>query len=275
MDTWRLSRRFSSSQGSVAYDSFGEGPAVVLVHGTPSWSYVWRNVAPKLARKFQVFAYDLCGYGDSEQREGQDVRLRAHAKTLRELLDHWGVKKPHLVGHDFGGATVMGAHLVEGAAVSSITVADAVVLNPWGTPYAQLVKANPGVFASLPSYVHLAIVASHLHTAINRRTDREDIDPYLGPWSTAEGQRAYIRTFEQFDHDYTALLETLYPKLDIPVQIIWGENDRWVDASVGRRLQQMVPGSQMTLMPDAGHFITEDIPGAVANAIETFVTAHS
>ena len=89
-----------------------DGPPIVLVHGTPSWSYIWRNVAPRLAKSFQVFVYDLAGYGTSEQREDQDIRIRTHATTLAELLRHWGLQNPHLVGHDFGGTTVMGAHLV-------------------------------------------------------------------------------------------------------------------------------------------------------------------
>jgi pimeloyl-ACP methyl ester carboxylesterase len=271
MSEWHLSRKFSSSQGSIVYDILGTGAPLVLVHGTPSWSYLWREVAPRLAKKFQVFVYDLAGYGHSEQRDGQDVRLRTHARVLAELLRHWGLDNAHLIGHDFGGATVMGAHLVEGVPVRSITVVDAVVLNPWGTAYARLVKGQPDVFAALPDYVHLAMVAAHLHTAIHKRTTREDLEPYLAPWASPEGQRAYVRTFEQFDHDYTAQLETLYPTLRIPVQVVWGENDRWLYASVGRRLHEMVPGSQLDIIPDAGHFLMEDAPGAFANVVEAFL----
>jgi pimeloyl-ACP methyl ester carboxylesterase len=269
--SWRLGRTFHSSQGHIRYDILGSGPPLVLVHGTPSWSYVWRDVAPRLANKFQVFVYDLAGYGHSEQHAAQDLRLRAHARTLAELLRHWNLDAPHLIGHDFGGATVMGAHLVEGAPVSSITVADAVVLNPWGTPYAQLVKKHPEVFTALPEYVHLAMVASHLYTAIHKSTTREDLEPYLAPWSGAAGQRAYVRTFEQFDQEYTARLETLYPQLAVPVQVVWGEADRWIDVSVAHRLHDMIPGSQLDLIPNAGHFLTEDAPGAFANVVEAFL----
>jgi pimeloyl-ACP methyl ester carboxylesterase len=270
MNSWSLSRRFCSSQGHISWDVLGEGPPMVLVHGTPSWSYIWRNVAPRLAKGFQVFVYDLAGYGLSEQREDQDIRIRTHAKTLAELLRHWDVQNPHLVGHDFGGTTVMGAHLVERMAVASITVADAVVLNPWGTPYAALVRANPQVFAALPRYVHLAIVAAHLNTAIHKRTTRQDLAPYLSPWESQAGQRAYVRTYEQFDYDYTVHLENLYPKIRVPIHVIWGEHDRWLDPSVGRHLHELIPDSRLTIVPDGGHFVTEDAPGAVATAIESF-----
>jgi pimeloyl-ACP methyl ester carboxylesterase len=68
---WRLSKAYESAGGKVAYDVLGDGPPVVLVHGAPSWSYLWRNVAGELADRFEVHVFDLLGYGTSEQREGQ------------------------------------------------------------------------------------------------------------------------------------------------------------------------------------------------------------
>ncbi|HEX5974964.1 MAG TPA: alpha/beta fold hydrolase, partial [Rubrobacteraceae bacterium] len=68
MDGWTLSREYGSSQGVVRYEAFGTGPPVVLVHGTPFSSYVWRRVVPALAETTRVYAYDLPGYGSSEKR---------------------------------------------------------------------------------------------------------------------------------------------------------------------------------------------------------------
>ena len=70
---WHLRERARLSGGVVAHDRLGSGPPVVLVHGTPSWSYLWRRVAPILAARFTVHLFDLLGYGDSESREGLDV----------------------------------------------------------------------------------------------------------------------------------------------------------------------------------------------------------
>jgi len=51
---WALPRRLEVAGGEIAWDVFGSGSPVVLVHGTPSWSYIWRNVAPALSRSFTV-----------------------------------------------------------------------------------------------------------------------------------------------------------------------------------------------------------------------------
>src|SRR3712207_9071631 len=90
---WRLGRREATSAGEVAYEVFGEGPPVVLVHGTPMRSYLWRNVVPALAERRKVHVYDLLGYGESEKGEGQDVSIAAQALLLKELVEAWGLEE--------------------------------------------------------------------------------------------------------------------------------------------------------------------------------------
>jgi pimeloyl-ACP methyl ester carboxylesterase len=84
---WRLSKTYDYAGGMVAYEVLGLGAPVVLVHGTPSWSYLWRNVASKLGGRFTVYLCDLLGYGTSEKREGQDVSIGAQTRMLTVLLD--------------------------------------------------------------------------------------------------------------------------------------------------------------------------------------------
>ena len=88
-----LTKSFASSQGQVRYDTHGTGTPIILVHGTPSSSILWSKVWPRLAANHQVILYDLIGYGLSEQREGQDVRIRTQAKVLAELIAHLGVRQ--------------------------------------------------------------------------------------------------------------------------------------------------------------------------------------
>jgi pimeloyl-ACP methyl ester carboxylesterase len=70
---WRVSMTYESAGGTVAYEVPGDGPPVVLLHGTPSWSYPQRNLANQRAQRFTLHVGDLHGYGNSEKREGQDV----------------------------------------------------------------------------------------------------------------------------------------------------------------------------------------------------------
>jgi pimeloyl-ACP methyl ester carboxylesterase len=110
----------------------GDGAPVVMVHGTPWSSYVWRHVAPALSETHTVYVYDLPGYGQSEQFEGQDVSLGIQNDVLAELIEYWALDTPAVVGHDFGGATVLRAHLLNGVPFARIALLDAVSLRPWG-----------------------------------------------------------------------------------------------------------------------------------------------
>jgi pimeloyl-ACP methyl ester carboxylesterase len=135
IDGWRLDERQGTSLGEVAYGVFGEEgrPPVVLVHGTPSRSYIWRRIVPALAERHRVFVYDLLGFGQSERFEGQDVSIAAQGKALAELVGAWGLERPMVAGHDIGAAIVLRAHLIEGVPFGRVALLDPLVLTPWGT----------------------------------------------------------------------------------------------------------------------------------------------
>jgi pimeloyl-ACP methyl ester carboxylesterase len=101
---WKLGNFLEYRGDRVAYDAIGVGSPIVLVHGTPFSSYVWRRIAPALAENYRVHVFDLLGYGASDKREGQDVSLYAQGKLLARLLEHWKLESPIILGHDIGGA---------------------------------------------------------------------------------------------------------------------------------------------------------------------------
>jgi pimeloyl-ACP methyl ester carboxylesterase len=76
-EPWRLRQRARPSGGEIAFDVFGDGPPVILVHGTPSRSYIWRGVVPALAESHVVLVFDLLGFGESQRREGMDSSIPA------------------------------------------------------------------------------------------------------------------------------------------------------------------------------------------------------
>jgi len=271
MTEWSLGRRWDSPNGTVRYDVFGDGPPVVLVHGTPSSSYLWRGVVPELARERSVYAYDLLGYGASEKREGQDVSLGAQTRLLAQLLDHWELDRPAIAGHDFGGAITLRTHLLERRPFSAIALLDPVALGPWGTGFFRLVHDNASVFEQIPSAIHEAIVSAYLRGAFHLEMSDEALRPYVAPWLGAEGKRAFVRQIAQADQRFTDEVEPLYRDIDAPVLILWGEEDGWIPPPTGRRLQAMIPGSELRLIPAAGHFLQEDAPEAVARHLAAFL----
>ena len=143
MAAWQLRERFAADGGAIAWDRLGDGPPVVLVHGTPWSSWTWRRVAAALAERHSVFVFDHLGFGASEQHAGQDVSLAAHGARFAALLGHWGLERPAFVAHDIGGAIALRAHLLHGRAVASLALLDVVALAPWGSPSSASCASTP------------------------------------------------------------------------------------------------------------------------------------
>lgn len=90
----------------ITYGIHGTGQPVVLLHGTPSSSLIWRNVVPYLTQAgFKVHVFDLLGYGLSERPwdPSIDTSITGQVDILNGLLSHWGLDTFHLVAHDIGG----------------------------------------------------------------------------------------------------------------------------------------------------------------------------
>ena len=103
---WNLRYHFDVDGRTVAWDCWGRGAPVVLLHGTPWSSFTLRRLIGGLAADHEVYTFDLPGYGQSDQQPG-DVSLEVQNGVFAALLDHWGLDRPSVVGHDFGGATAL------------------------------------------------------------------------------------------------------------------------------------------------------------------------
>src|SRR4028118_1850926 len=227
LEGWRLNGRVSVSLGEVAYGVYGEGPPVVLVHGTPSRSCIWREVVPTLAEGHAVYVYDLPGFGESERGEGQDVSIAAQGRVLAELIEAWGLDEPRVAGHDIGGGIALRAHPLEGVPFERISLLDAVVLTPWGTPSLRHVKEHLGAYRTMPSDVVAASVAARLREATNRPMDDAAFEAYLSQWRGADGQAAYLRKDAALIERDTADFERLLGSVRAPVEVVWGGEDGW------------------------------------------------
>jgi pimeloyl-ACP methyl ester carboxylesterase len=267
---WRLRRRARLPQGEIAVDTFGSGPPVVLVHGTPSWSYLWRHVAPALADRFTVHVFDLFGYGDSPADADADVSIPVHAEMLVELLRRWDLESPAIAGHDIGAAVVLRAHLLHGVPFRRVALVDAVALAPWVTPTTRHVQAHPDAYATMPNHIFEEIVKTHLRTAVHRPLDEEALEAYLAPWKGEQGQAAYLRKVAHFDDEHTRAFEPRLGTISVPVHVVWGAQDAWLSPDVARRLRDRIPGAELTLVPGAGHFAMEDAPDEVARTLRSF-----
>jgi pimeloyl-ACP methyl ester carboxylesterase len=266
MQAWPLPERYTFRDQTVRYNVTGNGPPLVLVHGTPFSSYVWHRIAMHLAPVRTVYYYDLLGYGQSEQRDQQDVSLGIQNLLLAELLVHWKLASPDVIAHDFGGATSLCAHLLNGCEYRSLTLIDPVALAPWGSPFVQHVREHGDAFAGLPPYIHEAVVKAYVRGAIAREIPDAELAPYVTPWLGATGQPAFYRQIAQMDQRYTDEVQARYSNLRCPVQIVWGEQDQWIPLERGRALAAAIPGARFQMVPHAGHLVQEDAPEAIVAA---------
>lgn len=267
---WVQTREFASSAGAIRYDVLGDGPPLVLVHGTPWSSYNWRHVIPALAEWWRVYFYDLAGYGQSEKYPGQDVSLGIQNQVLGELLDFWELEAPLVVGHDFGGTTVLRTHLLDRRDFRKIALVDPVAIGPWGSPFFRLVREHPEVFEALPREIHRAVVSGYVRGASYNGMDVLTIREILRPWTGEPGQGAFYRQIAQADPRFTDEIEPLYPSITRPVLILWGEEDQWIPLEKGEALHRAIPASEFHTIPEAGHLVQEDAPARVVGYLIKF-----
>jgi pimeloyl-ACP methyl ester carboxylesterase len=253
----------------VRYGSLGEAtrPPLVLLHGTPFSSIVWRRIAPHLTEHRQVFYFDLLGYGRSEMRPNQDVSLAAQGRLFAALLKHWRLAQPDVVAHDFGGCTALRAHLLHGSDYRSLTLVDPVALAPWGSAFVRHVGDHEAAFAGLPPHIHAAILPAYITGAAFRPLSLDVLRLYVDPWLGASGQAAFYRQIAQMDQRYTDEIETRYGEMRCPVRILWGEEDTWIPLERGRELVSRIPGATLRIVPEAGHLVQEDAPEAMVAAL--------
>ncbi|MFE6691210.1 alpha/beta fold hydrolase [Streptomyces sp. NPDC057743] len=267
---WKLRQRVPVAAGEVATGVFGAGPPVVLVHGTPASSYLWRNVVPLLARHHTVYVWDLLGFGASRIASGAAPSIAQQARTLAELVDHWGLSAPALVGHDIGGGAVVRAHLLEGVPASRLALLDAAVLGPWNTPFTEHQQRYAEAYRTMPTDLFDDLVASRLRTAVHRPLSEEAAAAYRAPWAGPEGQRRWVDQVCAVSFEDTREAVGRLGEIAAPTLVLWGAEDAWLPTTTGDRLAAAIPGAERRTVPAAGHFLAEDQPEETARALIDF-----
>ena len=267
-DAWQLDQIFRAD-GELWWRQFGDdGAAIVLVHGTPYSSLLWRDIAPALARTHRVFVFDHLGYGQSEKSEGQDLSLAAQGRRFAALLSHWNLGgPPRVVACDIGGAITLRAMLLEGAHFADLTLFDCVSGGHWEGGLFGQIRQQPEIFARLPGYAHRALVSSHLSNATDAGFRPGVLEAYLAPWLGDEGQAAFYRQYRQLAEADTDDYEDLLAGIDVPVRLLWGREDRITPPPLGEWLSSHVPHQQMLWIDHAGHLLPEDAPAQLLAAI--------
>jgi pimeloyl-ACP methyl ester carboxylesterase len=270
MSDWKLNNKFNFEGREVRYGFEGSGPALVLVHGTPWSSFNLRHLISGLSDSFTVYYFDLLGYGQSDKSDA-DVSLGIQNKLIDALLNEWQLNSPFVVGHDFGGTTVLRNHILNDRAYEKIIVIDPVALSPWGSPFFKHVRKFEAAFAGVPDYIHEAIVKAYVQTAAYKPIDNKTLHEIVRPWTGAEGKAAFYRQIAQADSKYTDEIQAKYIAIHQPVLILWGEEDKWIPVEKARSLHQLISNSKLVTVPQAGHLVIEERPEILIREIKDFL----
>ncbi|WP_299052231.1 alpha/beta hydrolase [uncultured Nocardioides sp.] len=257
-------RRTTTWRGrTVAWDRLGSGPPLVLLHGTPWSSALWRPVAEALSARFAVHLWDMPGYGASSKDPAHAVDLATQGQLFAHLLGEWGLERPLVVAHDIGGAVALRARLIHGASYAALGLVDVVALRPWGSPFFTLVKEHAAVFGQLPPTIHRGAVEAYVRGASHRGLRDADLAVLVDPWTGEEGQAAFYAQIAQADEAHTDEVEPLLGSLTEPVHVVWGAEDTWIPVDRAHRLASLVPHATLSVLQGAGHLVHLDAPEAL------------
>ncbi|MCF3934036.1 alpha/beta hydrolase [Acuticoccus sp. M5D2P5] len=256
------------------------GEPLVLVHGTPSSSLIWRNVLPRLtAAGYMVHVYDLLGYGLSERPwdPDTDTSISGQVRILEGMLAHWGLETTHLVAHDIGGAIAQRFGVFSPDRLRSLTLIDAVCFDSSPSP-----RTRAQMAAGLETLIKARDADHRAHFrdwllstfADPARASEDIIETYLEYIAGPVGQASFFQhQVRHYDPSHTMEIADRLPALGrLPVKIIWGAADAWLAAEWAERLHRAIPGSDLSIIDDCGHFAPEEQPDQVAEQIVTFLT---
>jgi 2-hydroxymuconate-semialdehyde hydrolase len=263
-------RRAPVSGGHIAYVDAGEGPVALLLHGFPTSSFLWRREVPLLASRMRVIAPDLLGYGASEKSETADLSEMAQARYVRELVEGLGVSELAVVGHDIGGAIAQVLALdSKDVAVRAMVLLDSACFDAWpidGVRRLQEVTPEQETRNFVEDVVRLTF---DLGVAHRNRIDEGAMASYLEPWMN--DPPAFFRAVRGIEGKGLVGRDLDLAALEAPAFIIWGEEDPFLPAELGERLQAALPGSTLALLPGCSHFVMEDAPRTIGPLVYEFL----
>lgn len=272
----------------VAYVDEGTGRPVLLLHGCPFSSFVWRGVIASLRAggrgEFRWIAPDLLGLGDTETPPGADWTLPAQVAAVVALLDTLGLDKVAVVGHDQGGAIaqLIAAHHPD--RVGALVLANAEAYDNWpsseelpfvrATQLPVLGRAVLWAWSRRRLFRWALAHGKAVHdTAV--LTD-ELVDGYIAANLATAHRRAKTRRYlaaqlDPANQAHTRDVVEALTRVDQPTLIVWGGRDVHFGPEWAHRLQRDIPAARLEILPEAGHLVMEEQPDQVAALIAEFL----
>jgi len=257
----------------------GTDGAIVLLHDLVSGAFAWQNILPLLARTNRaVYAIDLLGYGLSEHPWPSDTSIWGHADYLAMFFEQLNLTNVVLVGHGIGGgvAQVLATRLSANR-VGALVLIDSICYEHTFAENWPLPDMHKQQDPDLPKKTHIEDLLNELratlpHGVHHTKQFDDVINDYVEPWNSEIGKELLFQHIRSLNPHYSNAVSSDLKVWGRPVLIIWAEQDQQMPLKYAQRLHRDIEGSQLVIIPDAGHLVLFDAPDAVASALADFVT---
>lgn len=273
---------FTRNNHELAYLDEGEGPVLVMVHGNPTWSYMYRNLVSGLKNRYRCIVPDHLGCGFSDKPHNGVYRLAEHIANLEALLEHLEVERCVMIVHDWGGAIGMGWATRHPERVLATVVMNTAAFPSTRMPLRIAACRWPVLGALMVRGLNGFARAATL-MAVHKQPMRPEIAKgFLAPYDSWEHRIAVHRFVQdvpmQPDHPSRQTLEELAASLDNlrgkPMLICWGGQDFCFNEEFLNEWQRRFPEAQTHIFPEAGHYLLEDEGEAILPIIGDFLDQH-
>jgi haloalkane dehalogenase len=258
---------------AVAYTDEGEGPPLLLLHGWPTSSFLYRHITPVLARDYRVVVPDLPGFGASSKPTDRTYSFALFASVLDALVERLGLEDLGLVVHDLGGPIGVHWALHRPGVVSRLALLNTLLY--------------PDFDPTVIDFVMTLVDEDRRHELVSDEGLREilrvgvsdpdalsdeALDGVTAPFTSDEDRRALAQAGFGLDPDGFVDIGRLLPQLQIPVLGLYGTDDKILPdvAETFARIQRDVPHAQIQALPGAGHFLQEEVSSVLAERLTEF-----
>lgn len=271
------SRYLDVGAGRMHYVDEGAGPVLLMVHGTPTWSFLYRHVIRELSSDHRVIAVDHLGFGLSDKPEHWSYRPEDHARKLAMLIDRLALRDITLVVHDFGGPIGLSYAIAHAHNVRAV-----VLFNTWlwslrGTTAERMSKVMSGALGRF-LYTRLNFSPRVLIRAafgdkrkLRKDVHRQYIRAFSGP-AERKGPWIFARELAGSNDWYENQWRRIDQIAGKPTLMLWGMKDPAFGADALDRWKTAIPDARIRQFPEAGHFVQEEAPEEATREIRAFLT---
>lgn len=288
MNDWRKLYPFKSHELALDGERYhyldeGHGPALLLVHGNPTWSFYWRRLVLSLRDRYRVIVPDHIGCGLSSKPRDYEYHLARHVANLRRLVETLDLSEITLIGHDWGGAIGLDAAIEMPERFARLILANTAGFRSQRIPFRIRICRTPilgrlavqGLNAFARSALWMATEYPQRMTAEVRAGLIAPYDSWAHRRATYEFVRDIPLSPRHPSYAKLAEIETGLAKLaDRPTLFVWGMKDWCFSPHFLERFLEFFPHATVRRIDHAGHYVVEDAPDEVIDAIEDFLVKH-